>query len=164
MIAFLCAGGAAYFGGRAAEALSGTLVTAFLAALSLKKTYRSRVGALGALVTVGLNGAAYLGGLAVSALTAGSGGGKVDGGVLAAVSAACLAAVLAAVLLETGEIRRETKALAAEGRKRRMNPVFLVVSGLLAAGGGVMLLLGHEFGGAWLLILGVARGLLEVGA
>jgi len=143
----------AFLRGEWQAGVTGVVVTGLLALFSLKKTYRNRVSALGALVTLGMAAFGYLAGLGATTM-----GDKM----LSLTAWAAAAVTLIAIVIDTADIRREVKALAEQGKRRRISPVFIVFS-LLCIGAGVAVFVqGMVFGGVWLVAFGVTRGLLEV--
>jgi len=158
----------AFSAGFVAEAVTGAVVIVLLSVLSLKKQYKSKAGALAALATLGMAVMGYFAGLSVEVfhapLAEAAGNNISENMVLGGFCLQGTLIIAVLVILEVMEIRRETNRLKEEGRIRRRNPVFLVASTLLIAGGLGMLVYGIYFGAVWLLLFGLSRGLLEVAA
>jgi len=150
---FVAASVEAFLRGQWQAGLAGLVVVCFLALLSLKKTYRNRVSALGALVTLGMAAFGYLAGLGAAAMN--------DMLLLLTAWASALV-IFIAITTEIVDIRYEVRTLAEQGKRRRINWIFIVFSLLCIGAGTAVLVQGVVFGGVWLVVLGVMRGALEV--
>lgn len=153
---FLAACGIGLCRSRAAEeVIAGVVVTSLFAFFSLKKTYRTDMSALAALITLGTAAVGFLAALGASAL-------EDNDAFFVVVD--LLAALLAAlpVILDLRQLKRRNITLALEGKRRRVNPIYLTFCVLLLVGGVGLLVARSPFAGTWMTIVGFARGMMEV--